>query len=53
MWCEWSAKESFIRVPIAVLGAENSMQYIGLNIEWDLDKESFYKVNHIYYPLNK
>ena len=39
--------------PIAVLVAENIMPYIGLNVEWELDKESFYKGNHIYYPLNK
>ena len=38
---------------IAVLGAENLMPYIDLNVEWDLDKESFYKGNYIYYPLNK
>ena len=39
--------------PIGILEAENLMPYLGLNVEWDLDKESFYKGNHIYYPLNK
>ena len=39
--------------PIAVLVAENIIPYISLNVEWELDKESFYKGNHIYYPLNK
>ena len=38
MQCEWHAKQSFIPAPIAVFGAENSMPYIGLNVEWELDK---------------
>ena len=38
---------------MAVLVAENIMPYIGLNVEWEFDKDSFYKGNHIYYPLNK